>query len=403
MAEEPGARLDPRRNGARSKGAAERAPEPTLPALDRGEEAFPLLRVLDDEGGAAREVGLSGEALLSLYHAMLLSRQLDERMTALQRQGRDRLLRGSHRRGGGGARLGARHGAERLGLPSYREHAVALVRGMPLATFVCDLLGNAGDVMLGHQMPCHEAWRPAPSPPSARPSGPRGRLPRWRLAAAGEKGDDMVPLVYVGDGATSSNDFHSGLNFAGVHRIPVVVVCRNNGWAISLPRERQTASATIAQKALAYGIAGERVDGNDLLAVYEATARARRAAAGAGPPCSSSSPTGWRATPPPTIDAPTGRRSCRALARQGPILRLRRHLARRGLLGPEEDGRLHAEVRNSLQEAVKAAEALPPKPRSSTLFEGYAEPQWQQREQLTELRDAVASDPRVGDPRARRR
>ncbi len=369
-------------------------------------EPFPLQRVLQEDGSVAGEVALSGEEILSLYRWMVLNRQLDERMVAMQRQGRINFYIGSI--GEEAAVFGSAKAMELSDwiFPCYREHGAALLRGMPLATYVCDLLGNAGDVMLGHQMPCHEAWRPALYASISSPIGtqiPHAVGAAW---AARIKGEEMVSLAYFGEGATSSSDFHTGLNFAGVHRVPVVFLCRNNGWAISVPRERQTAAETIAQKAIAYGIHGERVDGNDLLAVYEVTRRARaRAASGEGPTlveCVT-----YRIEGHSTSDDPRAYRPAEMVEpwrKKDPILRLKAFLGLRGLLGEGDDARILAEVRDTIQRAVKEAEAHPSKPPLSTLFRDvYAAPLWQQREQLEELERALADDPRVGEARGGRR
>ncbi|HET7824613.1 MAG TPA: thiamine pyrophosphate-dependent enzyme, partial [Anaeromyxobacter sp.] len=253
----------------------------------RSLKEFPLYRVLEEDGRSARgdeEVPLSGAELLSLYRWMVLNRALDERMITLQRQGRIGFYIGSI--GEEATVLGSAAAMEERDwiFPCYREHGAALLRGMPLVTFMCDLFGNAGDAMKGRQMPCHEAWRPGRYASISSPIAteiPHAVGAAW---AARIKGEDMVSLTYFGEGATSAHDFHTGLNFAAVRKIPVVFVCRNNGWAISVPREKQTAAETIAQKAIGYGMRGERVDGNDLAAVFEATRRARaRAAAGEGP------------------------------------------------------------------------------------------------------------------------
>jgi 2-oxoisovalerate dehydrogenase E1 component alpha subunit len=368
------------------------------------EREYPLERVLADDGNAdPARVTIPDAELLSLYRWMLLSRALDERMVAMQRQGRIGFYIGAV---GEEASVFGSAAAMEPGdwiFPCYREHGAALLRGMPLATFVCDLLGNSGDVMLGHQMPCHEAWRPGLYTSISSPIGtqiPQAVGAAW---AARIKGEKMVSLVYFGEGATSSADFHTGLNFAGVHKVPAVFLCRNNGWAISVPRERQTAAETIAQKAVAYGIRGERVDGNDLLAVHAATRRAReRAAAGAGPTLlecvtyrleghsTSDDPKAYR---PPELVEPWRKKD--------PILRLRIHLGIRGLLPEDLDARIRAEVQEQILRAIKEAESLDPKPPLETMFQGvYAEPLWQQREQLEDVRAAVAADPRVANPRS---
>jgi pyruvate dehydrogenase E1 component alpha subunit len=372
------------------------------PSFD-GERAFPLVRVLREDGTAEpSEVLLADGELSALYRMMVLNRLLDERMVAMQRQGRIGFYIGSI--GEEATVLGTAAAMQPHDwlFPSYREHGAALLRGMPLATFVCDLLGNAGDAMLGHQMPCHEAWRPGSFASISSPIAtqiPHAVGAAW---AARIRGHDMVSLAWFGEGATSANDFHSGLNFAGVRKVPCVFVCRNNGWAISVPREVQTGSETIAQKALAYGIEGVRVDGNDLLAVHAVTRRAReRAARGEGPTlveCVT-----YRVEGHSTSDDPRAYRPVELVEpwrRKDPILRLRAHLVGRGLLDDGEDARIREQVKEQIIAAVTEAERHPEKPPLESLFEGvYAEPLRQQREQLEELRAAVDEDPRVANPR----
>ncbi len=366
---------------------------------------FPLQRLVAEDGtavGDAPAIALEDVEVLRLYRWMVLNRALDERMVSLQRQGRIGFYIGSI--GEEATVIGAAAAMEEHDwlFPCYREHGAALLRGMPLMTFLCELFGNAGDIMKGRQMPCHEAWRPGrfasiSSPISTQISHAVGAA--W---AARIKGDDMVALTWFGEGGTSAADFHTGLNFAAVRRIPVVFVCRNNGWAISVPRERQTRSETIAQKAIAYGMRGERVDGNDLLAVHAAVRQARaRAAAGEGPTlleCVT-----YRLGGHSTSDDPRAYRPAELVApwkEKEPILRMRRYLERRGALDEAADARLREEVRGEIQRALAEAEAFPAKPPLDTMFEHvYAEPLRQQREQLVDLEEALADDPRVGNPR----
>ncbi|HET7753546.1 MAG TPA: thiamine pyrophosphate-dependent enzyme [Anaeromyxobacteraceae bacterium] len=357
------------------------------------ESAFPLRRVMRDDGSAdPADVKLSDPELVALYELMVLNRMLDERMIAMQRQGRIGFYIGSI--GEEATILGSARAMEPQDwlFPSYREHGAVLMRGMPLETFVCNLLGNAGDAVLGHQMPCHEAWRPANFASVSSPIAtqiPHAVGAAW---AARIKGDDMVSLAWFGEGATSAADFHAGLNFAGVHKVPVVFLCRNNGWAISVPRDVQTGSETIAQKAIAYGIAGERVDGNDLLAVLDATRRARaRAAAGEGPTlveCVT-----YRLEGHSTSDDPRAYRPAEVVEpwrRKDPIARMRAFLEKRGLLRDADDTRIRDAAKHRILDAIHAAEREPPKPEIGTMFEGvYAEPLWQQREQLARLRDEL--------------
>jgi pyruvate dehydrogenase E1 component alpha subunit len=366
---------------------------------------FPLQRIVAEDGavvGDPSAIALGDAEVLTLYRWMLLNRALDERMVTLQRQGRIGFYIGSIGEEATVFGAAAAMAEQDWLFPCYREHGAALLRGMPLATFMCDLLGNAGDLMKGRQMPCHEAWRPGRYTSISSPIAtqiPHAVGAAW---AARLKGDDMVALTWFGEGATSAADFHTGLNFASVRKVPVVFVCRNNGWAISVPRERQTGSETIAQKAIAYGMRGERVDGNDLLAVHAAVSAARaRAAAGEGPTlveCVT-----YRLEGHSTSDDPRAYRPAELVApwkEKEPILRTRRYLEARGALDAAADARLAEEVRAEIQRALAEAEALPAKPPLETMFEDvYAEPLRQQREQLSELESALEADPRVGNPR----
>ena len=366
---------------------------------------FPLRRMLDEDGalvGDPDEVALGDDEVARLHRWMVFQRALDERMVTLQREGRIGFYIGSI---GEEATVFGSAAAMRETdwiFPSYREHGAALMRGMPLATFVCGLLGNAGDAVKGRQMPCHESWRPGRYASVSSPVAteiPHAVGAAW---AARLKGDDMVSLAYFGEGATSAADFHAGLNLAAVRKVPVVFLCRNNGWAISVPRERQTASETIAQKAIAYGMRGERVDGNELLAVHAVTRRAReRAAAGEGPTlveCVTYRMEGHSTSDDPRVYRPAA--LVEPWRRKDPILRVRRFLERRGLLDEPAAARMAAEIREEIQRAIREAESMPAKPPVETLFEDvYAEPLRQQREQLDELRAAIAADPRVANPR----
>jgi 2-oxoisovalerate dehydrogenase E1 component alpha subunit len=368
------------------------------------QEQFPIYRVVDEQGLVAdpAELTLPDARLLELYRWMVLERQLDERMVTLQRQGRIGFYVGSI--GEEATVFGTAAALEPQDwiFPSYREHGAAFLRGLPLATFACGLFGNAGDAVKGRQMPCHETWAPGHFVSISSPIAtqlPHAVGVAW---AARIKGDDVVPLVYFGDGSTSANDFHTGLNFAAVNRLPVIFACRNNGWAISVPRESQTASETIAQKAIGYGMRGERVDGNDLVAVWNATRRARaRAAAGEGPTlleCVT-----YRMEGHSTSDDPRAYRTAEQVEpwkQRDPILRVQRLLHRRGLLDEAADGRLREDLRHQIQAALREAEAFPSKPPLASLIEDvYAEPTQALREQLEDLSGAAAEDPRVANPR----
>ena len=230
------------------------------------------LSILDSDGNldAALEPELSAEDLKRLYRAMVLGRLLDERMVRLQRQGRIGTF--APIKGQEASQMGSVFCLRPTDwmVPSFRETAAMIWRGWSIEKV---LLFFAGYL---------EGAQPAPDQRDLPVSIPVAtQIPHavGLAYAAQYRGDDAVVMTYFGDGATSEGDFHEALNFAGVWHVPVIFVCQNNQWAISVPLKKQTHSRTIAEKALAYGFPGIQVDGNDVLAVYaagrEAVARAR--------------------------------------------------------------------------------------------------------------------------------
>ena len=220
------------------------------------------LSVLDSEGNldTALEPKLSADELKSLYRAMVLGRRLDERMVRLQRQGRIGTF--APIKGQEASQMGTAFTLRPADwmVPSFRELAAMIWRGWPIEKL---LLFYAGHV---------EGGRPADDQHDLPITIPVStQLPHavGLAYAAQYRGDDVVVMAYFGDGATSEGDFHEAMNFAGVWHVPVVFVCQNNQWAISVPLKKQTHSRTIAQKALAYGLPGVQVDGNDVLAQDE--------------------------------------------------------------------------------------------------------------------------------------
>ena len=190
-------------------------------------------------------------------------RLLDERMLRLQRQGRLGFYLSSL--GEEATHIGAAH-ALRAGdwfYPAYREVGAALYRGYPLRTFMCQLFGNAEDPVKGRQMPVHHSVRPLNFVSISSPVAtqiPHAVGTAW---AAKLQSKDDVAVAFFGDGGTSTPIFHTSLPSRACSRCPPILVCRNNGWAISVPRSVQTVAPTFAQKAIAYGLPGILVDGND--------------------------------------------------------------------------------------------------------------------------------------------
>ena len=325
--------------------------------------------------------------LLRLYRLMLLNRRLDERMVILQRQGRIGFYVGSV--GEEAAIIGSAYTLQEQDwiVPCYREVGALLLRGIPLLELAHHLFGNAQDAVKGKQMPCHYSFRSVrfcsvSSPVSTQIPHAVGLGLAARLC-----GKSDVALVYFGDGATSAGDFHAGLNFAGVLKTPTVFFCRNNQWAISLPQKSQTASETLAIKAMAYGFEGVRVDGNDLFAVYVGTrAAVEKARRGEGPTLIEA--VTYRQGAHSTSDDPRGYREekeAKEWESKDPLRRLKAYLLAADYWSEEEDSRLERQLKEEIQENLKEAEKVGPPPLE-TLFEDVFDQQpWHLREQRDSL------------------
>jgi pyruvate dehydrogenase E1 component alpha subunit/2-oxoisovalerate dehydrogenase E1 component alpha subunit len=205
--------------------------------------------------------------------------------------------------------------------------------------------------------------------------------------AARIRGDDVVVLGYLGDGATSANDFHCGMNFAAVYDSPCVLFCQNNQWAISVPISKQSASETLAQKGVAYGIPYVRVDGNDVLAVYSVTKKAaERARKGEGPTFIEA--VTYRRLGHSSSDDPTRYRDeaeVKAWEKRDPVDRFRNYLVRRGLWNDEREAAFKEDIAQRVNDAIAAAEASGPPADETLITDVYADVTPQLREQLADV------------------
>ena len=311
---------------------------------------------------------------LELYRQLRRIRLLDERLVQLQRQGRV----GFH-----GSCAGQEVAPVAAGValrpsdwifPALRESYVMLVRGYPLERYLAQDFGSALDPSLGRQMPSHQSARAVNV--VSWSSCIATQLPHavGMALAAKKRGSTDISLAFLGDGATSHPDFHAALNFAGVFRAPCVFVCQNNQFAISVPVERQSGNPLLFEKAAAYGIPGERVDGNDIEVVVEAMTRAaERARTGGGPSfieCLT-----YRIGPHSSSDDPSRYRDeaeARAWIERDPIALLRARLQADGALDAAFDEALTAELTRELDLAVEAAASVPPPPIASLFDDVYA-------------------------------
>ena len=314
------------------------------------------------------------ETLGAAYRWMVLARTFDARMQALQRQGRIGFYGAATGQEAVNVASGLAVASEDWVFPGLREQLVALVRGLSLELYAHSIFANDRDTARGRQMPCHPTAREVRYVSMSSVIGTQISQAAGTAYAIRRRGEAASVLAFFGDGATSSNDFHAGLNFAGVYRLPVVFACSNNQWAISQPVERQTAVATLAGKASAYGFSGERIDGTDFVATYAGLARAIQQASTGGGPVLLELIT-YRMTPHSSSDDP-GRYqpadwSARA-QRVDPVRRLGECLRSNGLLNDPIESGLRSEADARVQAAVRAAEETPPPARESLTEDVYA-------------------------------
>jgi pyruvate dehydrogenase E1 component alpha subunit len=344
-----------------------------------------LVRILDEDGhaDAARVPKLPPATLVRLYQGMLTSRVLDEQLLPLQRQGRI-----SHYFEARGQEAGPTAGAEAITADDYfvqglREGAAAIYRGLPLDKYVAQILGTADDAGRGRQMPCHVGA--AAIHHLSTSSCVASQIPHavGIAMAARFRKQPTVALCFFGDGATSEDDFHAGLNFAAVYRAPVVLVCQNNQWAISTPVGRQTCSESLAVKGLAYAVPSVRVDGNDVLAMY-ATIKAAvdGARSGAGPTFIEA--VTYRLGAHSSADDPTHYRDGGEVAawrRRDPLLRFGAWLDDQGVLPKQAQAEARQRITDEIRAAVAAQEAKGPPPLASLFDDVYRRPTWMLEEQ----------------------
>ncbi|MCI4366978.1 MAG: thiamine pyrophosphate-dependent enzyme [Thermoplasmata archaeon] len=307
--------------------------------------------------------------LLTAYRWMILGRVLDRRMLGLQRQGRIGFYGPATGQEAVSVGAGLVTRPEDWISPGLREQLLALVLGHSLTTYMHHLFADDLDPSRGRQMPCHPSARDVHYLSMSSVIGTQISHAVGIGFALRQRKSPGVSLAFFGDGATSSNDFHAGLNFAGVWKVPVVFCCTNNQWAISMPVERQSAVAELAEKGRGYGIPGRRVDGTDILAVMGALSEALESArSGDGPRFLEF--VLYRMTAHSSSDDPTryqaGDWMTRAQAHD-PVRRLEHLLGSMGALPDPLRASIDAEAETAVKGAIAAAEgAPPPSPESLT-------------------------------------
>ena len=350
-----------------------------------------MSQVLPAEGGLRRVIG-DGEALpdgeveglepddlLALYRNLVLLRTYDERSVVYHRQGRI-----------GTYAIFWNHEAMQVGsafaleardwiFPSYRESAIGLLRGMPASTVLSWWRGHPAGW-----------WNPAEFNVASICVPIATHVPHAVGLAWGSrlKGEDRVAVAYFGDGATSEGAFHEGATFAGVLKAPAILFCNNNQWAISTPLEAQTAAPTLADKAIGYGMPGIRVDGGDVLAVYEATREGvTRARAGEGPTFIEA--VTYRAAPHATADDPSIYIDVARVEEEREnecVGRYERYLLRAGVLDGVRAEEIKQEALELMRTGIADAEAEPAAEPGLVFEHAYADPPPVLADDLAELR-----------------
>ena len=343
-----------------------------------------MLQILDEKGTVNTELKpeLHEKDLIQMYKFMIFSRIADEKAFSLQREGRMRTY--AQLKGQEAAQIGSSYALrdDDWVFPGYRDLGAMVVRGMPLEYIFLYWMGNEE----GSRVPDDVNVFPISIPVGSQIPIGVGFSNAVKL-----KKEKAVTLIYFGDGATSGGDFHEGMNLAGVFKTPTVFFCENNQWAISVPRYRQTASRTIAQKAIAYGFNGIQVDGNDLFAVYAATKEAvEKAAKGEGPTLIEAYT--YRISDHTTADDATRYRNeneVKMWTKRDPVKRLKLYLKSNGFLDNTLENNIKKEAEKWVDNAVKKAEAIPAYMPEDIFKYTYAKLPWHLQEELGELEDSL--------------
>lgn len=338
-----------------------RRPDTAAPADSFHELSYTLIRVLDDDGNAVGpwDPRLTPDVLRKMLRDMALTRAFDERMFRAQRQGKTSFYMKSL--GEEAVSIAAAHAlaSDDMCFPSYRQQGILISRGYPLVEMMNQIYSNKGDPLLGRQLPImYSSKATGFFSISGNLATQYPQAVGWAMASAA-KGDTRIAATWCGEGSTAEGDFHSACTFASVYRAPVILNVVNNQWAISSFSGFAGAEATtFAARAVGYGIAGLRIDGNDALAVYAATQwAAERARTNQGPTLIEHFT--YRAEGHSTSDDPTAYRSAgepNAWPLGDPIRRLKQHLIALGEWDAERQAAMDLECAEQVKKAQKEAE-----------------------------------------------
>jgi 2-oxoisovalerate dehydrogenase E1 component alpha subunit len=359
---------------------------------------IPMVQLLQADGSLNGDVTLpdmSEELAKKILHTMQYIRILDERMVAAQRQGRISFYLACT--GEEASTIGSAAALEPqdMIMSQYREQGALAFRGFTTEQFMNQMFSNEKELNKGRQMPIHYGVKDLNFMTISSPLGTQ--IPQASGYAYGQKmaGMPAVTICYFGEGAASEGDFHAGMNMAAVLNCPVIFLCRNNGYAISTPSEEQFAGDGIASRGIGYGIKTIRVDGNDVMAVYAATAKAREIALTEHCPVLIEAMT-YRLAAHSTSDDPTGYRSKDEEERwraKDPVQRFAAWMQTKGWYN-EDESKAHIEqTRQEVLSQLKQVEKVPVCHIDEIINDVYDTPPWHLKEQLAELKAHIAKYP----------
>jgi 2-oxoisovalerate dehydrogenase E1 component alpha subunit len=359
---------------------------------------IPMLQMLQADGVPHKEATLPDmeETLATkILTTMQYIRILDERMVAAQRQGRISFYLACTGEEASTVGSAAALEPQDMIMSQYREQGTLAFRGYTTEQFMDQMFSNEKDPNKGRQMPIHYGAKELNFMTISSPLGTQ--IPQASGYAYGQKmaGLPAVTICYFGEGAASEGDFHAGLNMAAVLHCPVIFFCRNNGYAISTPSEEQFAGDGIASRGIGYGIKTIRVDGNDVLAVFAATKKAREIALAENCPVLIEAMT-YRLAAHSTSDDPTGYRSKDEEERwraKDPVLRFAAWMQNKGWYNEEQNKAFLEQSRQDVLNELKRVEKVPVCKIDEIVTDVYDTPPWHLKEQLAELKAHIAKYP----------
>ncbi|CAM3804666.1 thiamine pyrophosphate-dependent dehydrogenase E1 component subunit alpha [Rheinheimera salexigens] len=359
---------------------------------------IPTLRILRDDGSiydGATEPELDKDTAIKMYDTMVFIRVLDERMLAAQRQGRIsfymQCLGEEATTVGSAAALDDKD----MIMAQYREQGALRYRGFTLEQFMNQLFSNEKDLGKGRQMPVHYGSKDIHYMTISSPLGTQIPQASGYAYAQKMRGLKNTTICYFGEGAASEGDFHAGLNMAAVHKAPVIFFCRNNGYAISTPANEQFVGDGIACRGVGYGMKAIRVDGADILAVYQATKMARDYALEHNEPILIEA-MAYRLGAHSSSDDPSGYRSKEEEEKwrqNDPISRYRLWLIEKGWLNEADDKTTIDALRGEILDALKVAEKVAKPGIEHLISDVYKEPIPALQQQLEELKAHIRKYP----------